>query len=160
MHTSSRIYHKLSLLQFFRWRNWEYPLFRKRVEFSFVVLFELVHVFGKVPRLASRTSLLSFSLFMGPVLKFHSVRTSLMKNLDTCFCQRWSFLFWILARRGVVWVSRTLWIGSKTFCIDFLRDFQPWEPSASWSCDTQPSCDTFLTIATALVCSISLCFEK
>ena len=31
--------------------------------------------FGKVPSLASGTSLLSFSLLMGPVLKFHSVGT-------------------------------------------------------------------------------------
>ena len=35
----------------------------------------------------SLTSLLSFSLFMGPVLKFHGVGTSLMRRFD------WSFLF-------------------------------------------------------------------
>ena len=49
--------------------------------------------FCKIPSLASGTSLLSFSLFMGHVLKFHSAGTSLMKNFDIYFSQRWSFLF-------------------------------------------------------------------
>ena len=44
-------------------------------------------------QLASRTSLLPFSLFMGPVLKFHSVGTSLMRKFDLYFSKRWSFLF-------------------------------------------------------------------
>ena len=42
----------------------------------------LVNVFAKVPRLASGTSLLSFSLFVGPVLNFQSGKTSLMKIYD------------------------------------------------------------------------------
>ena len=42
--------------------------------------------FGKVPSLASGSSLLSFSLFMGPVLKFHSVGTSLMMMFDLYLC--------------------------------------------------------------------------
>ena len=37
---------------------------------------------GKVPCLASGTSLLSFSLLMGPVVKFHGVGTSLMRIFD------------------------------------------------------------------------------
>ena len=67
-------------------------LFRGRVECSFVVLFELVYVFGKDPYLASGTSLLSFSLFTGPLLKFHSVGTSLIRIFDLYFSKRWSFL--------------------------------------------------------------------
>ena len=58
------------------------PCFRGRVECSLVFLIELVYVFGKIPSFASGTSLLSFSLFMGLVLKFHSVGTSMMGNFD------------------------------------------------------------------------------
>ena len=70
---------------------------------ALVFLLELLHFFGKVPRLASGTSLLSISLFMGPVLKFHSARTSLMRNFDTYFSKRWSFLFpdTCLTKRGL-----------------------------------------------------------
>ena len=39
--------------------------------------------FGKIPSLASGTSLLSFSLFLGHLLKFHTVRTF----ADEEFCQ-------------------------------------------------------------------------
>ena len=57
-------------------------------------------------------------------------------------------------------MNRTLWIGSKTFCIGFgfPRDFLPWETSASESCDTQLDCDTLFTIATAFLSSLSLLF--
>ena len=48
--------------------------------------------FNKIPSLASGTALLSFSLFMGPVVKFHGVGTSLVRNLDIYFSKRWSFL--------------------------------------------------------------------
>ena len=41
--------------------------------------FEHENDFGKVPCLASGASLLSFSLFVGPILKFHYVGTSLMR---------------------------------------------------------------------------------
>ena len=71
----------------------EYPFFRGRVECSFVVLFELVYVFGKIPSLASGTSLLSFSLFTGPILKFHSAGTLLIRIFVLYFSKRWSFLF-------------------------------------------------------------------
>ena len=93
MHTNARIYHKLSFLRLLCWRSREYPFFRGRVECYLVFLLELVYVFGKVPCLASGTSLLSFSLFMGPVLKFHSVGTPLMRNFDLYFSERWSLLF-------------------------------------------------------------------
>ena len=49
--------------------------------------FELVNVFGKSPRVHAGASLLSFSLFMGPVLKFRSIGTSLMRNFDIFFFQ-------------------------------------------------------------------------
>ena len=52
---------------------------------NLVFLFELVNISGKVPSLASGTSLLSFSLFRGPVLECHSVGTSLMKSFDKVF---------------------------------------------------------------------------
>ena len=70
--------------------------------------------------LASGTSLFSFSLFMGQVLKFHVVR------------------------------NRTFRIDSKTFSIGFPRDCFPlWETNASESCETQPNCGTTFTEATA-----------
>ena len=48
--------------------------------------------FGKIPCLALGTSLLSFSLFVGPILEFHSAGTSLMSRFDLYFSKRWSFL--------------------------------------------------------------------
>ena len=71
----------------FCWRSRKYPFLRGKVERSFV------NVFGKVPCLASGALLLSFCLFMGPVLKFHGVGTSLMRIFDLYFSQRWSCLF-------------------------------------------------------------------
>ena len=93
VHTGCWIYHKLSFLRLFCWRSREYPFLRGKVLCSLVFSFELVHVSGKVPSLASGTSLLSFSLFMGLVLEFHSVGTSLMRNFDLYFSNRWSFNF-------------------------------------------------------------------
>ena len=45
------------------------------------LFFELVNVFSKIPSFASRTSLLSFSLFMGLVLIFYSVGTKRLSFL-------------------------------------------------------------------------------
>ena len=50
--------------------------------------FELVYVFGKIPCLALGASLLSVSLFLRSVLKFHSVGTSLMRNFDLLIPKR------------------------------------------------------------------------
>ena len=47
---------------------------------SLVLFFELIDIFGKSPRVSAGASLLSFTL-----LKFHSVRTALMKNLNLIF---------------------------------------------------------------------------
>ena len=69
------------------------PLIGRRIECSFVLLFELVNVSGKVPCLALGASLLSFSLFLRSVLKFHSEGTSLMRIFDLYLSKRWSFLF-------------------------------------------------------------------
>ena len=63
------------------------------MECCLLFFFELAFVFGKIPRFASGTSLLSFSLFLRSVLIFQSVRTWLMKNFDLYFFKRWSFLF-------------------------------------------------------------------
>ena len=87
--------------------------FGKRDECSLVVRFEFVYIFGKIPSLALGTSLLSCRLCMGPVLKFHSVGTSLMRNFDLYFSERWSFVF------PDTCVNRILRIGPKTFCIGF-----------------------------------------
>ena len=59
---------------------------------ALLFFFELVYVFGKIPNLALGTSFLSFSLFMGPVNKFHGVGTLLMLRFDLYFSKRWSFL--------------------------------------------------------------------
>ena len=56
------------------------------------MIFELVNLSGKIPCLAVRASLLSFSLFLRSVLKFYSVGTSL-RNFDLYFSKRWSFIF-------------------------------------------------------------------
>ena len=113
--------------------------------------------FCKIPSLASGTSLLSFSLFMGPVLKFHSAGTSLMKNFDIYFSQRWSFLFpdtrMTLRRLSE---SYSFELVPRLRCMGFPRDFLSWETSVSESCDTQPNCDTLFTIATAFLSSLSL----
>ena len=136
------------------------PIFCGKVECSLVFLFEFVYLFGKIPRFASDTSLLSFSLFMGPFLKFRKDLAD--EELWHLFFPTMvlSFLSRILAWRSVDSVNRTLWIGSMTFCIGFPRDFLPWESSASESCDTQPNCATLYTIATACLSSLSLLFGK
>ena len=76
----------------FCWRIRECPFLRGKEECSPVFFFELVYVFGKVPCLVLGTSLLSFSLFVGPILEFHSVGTSLMSRFDLYFSKRWSLL--------------------------------------------------------------------
>ena len=91
---------------------------------------------------------------------FHSVGTSLMRNFDIYFSQRWSFLFQDTRMTQRRLCESYLWIGSKTFCIGLPRDFLTWETSASESCDTQPNCDTLFTIATAFLSSLSLLFGK
>ena len=73
--------------------TWENPLICRREECGLVVRFELENMFGKIPSLALGTSLLSFSLFVGPVLKFQSVGTSLMSRFDLYFSNRWSLIF-------------------------------------------------------------------
>ena len=116
--------------------------------------FELVNIFTKITSLALGTSLPSFSLFTGPVLKFHSVGTSVMRNFDM-FSQRWSFLF---PDTRLTW-RRLGGSYSLNWFQDFLhrvfpRHFLPWETIASECCDTQPNCDTQFTTATAFLSSL------
>ena len=54
---------------------------------AFVLFFELINTFGKIPCLAAAASLLSFSFLLRSVLKFHNVSTSLMRNFDLSFFQ-------------------------------------------------------------------------
>ena len=159
MHTSSGIHHKLSFLRLFCWRSREYPFFRGRVECSFVFLFELVHVFGKIPSLASGRSLLSVTASSWDLSSnFIAYGLRWWGTLTFIFPYDGPFFSRILAWRGVNLVNRTLWVGSKTFCIGFPRDFPPWEMSASETCATQPNCGTLFTIATAHSCHRFLFF--
>ena len=104
---------------------------------SFVFFNELVNVFVQIPSLASGASLLSFSLFMGPVLKFHRVGTSLMRIFDLYFSKLWSVLFQdtCLTLRGLsesyslIWfqdflhrVSPGLFSSLRNQCFRVLRD--------------------------------------
>ena len=57
------------------------------------VSFELVDIIGQSPRVSAGASLLSFSLLLRPILKFHSVGTALVRNFDLYFIQRWTFVF-------------------------------------------------------------------
>ena len=116
IHTRSWINYKLPLLQLFCWRSREYPFLRVRVECSLVFFLSLYMFLSKIPSLASDTSLLSFSLFMGPALIFHSVGLRWWGIL-TFFPIDEPLFSRILAWRSVDFVNRTLWIGSKTFCI-------------------------------------------
>ena len=86
MHACSWINYKLSFLRLFCCTQQSTPFFPREEECSFVLFFELENVFSKIPSFASGTSLLSFSLFVGPFLKFHRVGTSVMKEL-------WHLLF-------------------------------------------------------------------
>ena len=118
MHNRSRVKNKLSFRWFFRWRSREHPFLRGKLVCNLAFFFDLEFVFIKIPSLHSGTSLLSFSLFMEPVLKFHSVGTSLFRIFDILHndgpldSRR-------LACRSVDLVNRTLWIGSKTFYKSF-----------------------------------------
>ena len=142
----------------------ECPFFRGRVECSLVLFFELVSVFGKVPCLALGASQLYCSLFLRSVLKLHSVGTSLMRNFDIDFSQRWSSVF-LDTRKTWRRLSESYHLNwFQDFCIRFHRDTPLWETSesescdtrASESCDTQPNCDTLFTIATAFLSTLSL----
>ena len=95
MHTRSWINHKLSFLRFYGGCGRHNPLIGGRMECSFVLVFELVNMSGKIPCLVAGASLLSFSLFWRPVLKKKkkSVWTSLMRNFHLYFSKRWSFIF-------------------------------------------------------------------
>ena len=93
MHTCSGIYHKLCFLRFYGGCGRHNPLLGRRIECSFVLFFEFAKISGKIPCLASGASLLSFSLCLRSVLKFHSVGTSLMRKFDLYFSKRCSFIF-------------------------------------------------------------------
>ena len=72
-----------------------------KIECSLVFFFELVYVLSKIPFLTSGASLLSLSLFLISVLKFHSVGTSLMRNFDLYFPSDSPLFYRILAGRSV-----------------------------------------------------------
>ena len=49
-------------------------------------------VFGKSLRVSAGASLLSFSLLLRSVLKFHRAGIALMRNFDLYFIQQWTFV--------------------------------------------------------------------
>ena len=114
MHTCSGVHYKLSFLRVYGGCGQHDPLIGGRLECSLVFIFELVYVFGKVPCLASGASLLSTSLFLRPILKFHSIGTSLMRNFDLFFPSDGLLFSRTLAWRIVNCVNRTRRIDPKT----------------------------------------------
>ena len=93
------------------WGPWSHLTMRH----PHIVLFEFVNMSGKIPCLASGASLLSFSLFMGPVLKFQGERTSLMRIFDLLTSRRlWIVLFESLPRLFVSGFSGPVsWTGEQ-----------------------------------------------
>ena len=127
---------------------WPNPLIDKRKECIFL-FFELTDVLGESPRTSAGASLLSFSLLLRSVLKFHSVRTSLMRGFDLYFSKRWSFVFSdvCLTQRSSC-ESYSSKIGPKTF-VPFGEIAE--DSRGSTSCDTQPNCRASFNAATALL---------
>ena len=70
----------------------EVPFLPRESRMQPYIFFELVKILARFQALL-RAHRCCLCLFMGSVLKFHSVRTSLMRNFDIYFSQRWSFLF-------------------------------------------------------------------
>ena len=62
----------------------------KNVVFSF---FELIDILDKSPRISAGASLLSFSLLLRSVLKFHSVGSALTRKFDLFFISAMSLCF-------------------------------------------------------------------
>ena len=111
------------------------PLIGRRIECSFVLFFALEYISGKIPCLATGAVLLSFSLFLRSVLKFHCEGTSLMRNFDLYFSKRCPLFSRIHAWRSVDRVNRTRRIDPNTFCIGFPRDSVPlWDSNDYESC--------------------------
>ena len=90
VHVRSGIYHKLTFFGFYCGCGRVYPLLRRWIECSFVFCFEKKDFLDQLPRISAGASLLSCSLSWRSVLKFHCVGTSLMRNFDIYFSQRWS----------------------------------------------------------------------
>ena len=97
MHACSRVHHKLSFLRVSCGCGRQNPLLIRRIECSFVFLFELVDILGKSPRASAGTSLLSFSLFPRSVLKFHSEGTALVTKIDLYHSEGRTFVFFFFA---------------------------------------------------------------
>ena len=78
---------QLSFLRFYCGCGRQTPLIG-----CFFFFFEHIDILVKSPRISAGSSLLSFSLLLRSVLKFHSVGTALMK-FDLYFIQRWILVF-------------------------------------------------------------------
>ena len=156
MHRSG-IHHKLSFLRLFCWSSRKYPFFRGRLECNLVFFLDLVYIFwARFHSLHRAHRCCPFSLFMGPVLKFHSVRTSPMRNFDLYDSKRWSFLFpdtCLTSRR----LSEPYFPNrSQDFLHRVSWDCLPlWETNTSESCETQPNWGTIFAMATACLSSLS-----
>ena len=85
MHTSSGIHHKLSFLWFIvdAASKIDSSVGEKNIAFPFSLSFKIF--LFKSPRVSAGASLLSISLLLRSVLKFHSLGTALMRNFDMIF---------------------------------------------------------------------------
>ena len=121
----------------------------KNVVLSFALSF--VNFSGKIPSLALGAQLLSSSLLLRPILKFHSVGTALMRNFDL-FLQAMvlCFLGYLLDVAKTVCIELVGLI-PKLYVLGVTRYFTLFgSPDGSESCETHPTAaHFFLTIATA-----------
>ena len=148
MHDSSRIHHKFSFLWVYCGCGQQNPPLRRQIACSFVFLVELRDVPGKFPRISVGASLLSFGLFLRSVLKFHGVRTSLMRNFDLNLPSDGLCCLECLHDAAQLLWDHTRRIDSNAL-VPFLEIVA--ESGGSTSCDTQPNCRALFTTATALL---------
>ena len=121
MHACSKVRHKLSFLRF----NERYDqLELKDISDTF------------------------FWLFLRSVLKFHDVRTALMRTFDLYFFSDGPLLSRMFGWRSATLVNRTRRLGRKPFGPS--QEIVT-ESGGSTSCYTQPNCCTLFTIVTALL---------
>ena len=120
------------------------PNFWRRVECGLVLFFQLVTTFGHFPRVSAGASLLFQGFLLGSVLKFRSIRATLMKfwmlnnTLPPTLFSR--FCTW----RNVPFEKCTLRFGPKDF-VHFRKIELDFGGSTSWN--TLPNCSEFFNMA-------------
>ena len=86
------MHHKVSFLQLYCGYGRKTHSSEGEQNVAFFRFFELKDILGKSPRVSAGAPFLSLGLFLRSVLKFHSVRTALMRTFDLHFIQRWTFV--------------------------------------------------------------------